>query len=51
MDSIHYPVLAYEFSHKTGRLTPPPHIRQRLQDLKAATGQIVDPIAFVEADA
>jgi len=50
MDSIHRPVLAYEFSAKTGRLTPPPHVRQLLQELKAS-GQIVDPIAFVEADA
>jgi hypothetical protein len=49
MDSIQRPVLAYEFSAKTGRLTPPPRIRHLIQELKAA-GQIVDPIAFVEAD-
>lgn len=51
MDSIDRPVLAYDFSEKTGRLTPPPHIRQRLQELRTAGQQFLDPIAFVEADA
>lgn len=52
MDSIERPVLAYEFSAKTGRLTPPVHIRQMLQERKIATttGPVADPIAFVEAD-
>lgn len=51
MDSIEHPVLAYEFSAKTGRLTPPARIRQFLQERRAATASVVDPIAFVEVDA
>lgn len=51
MDSIDRPVLAYEFSGKTGRLTPPDHIRQLLQERRSAGHINADPIAFVEADA